>query len=95
MDTILKHLSPQDVNDYDYIIVGGGTAGCVVGSRLAEYLPSKMILVVEAGPSDLGDKRISKLREWIDLLGTELDFDYAVTEQKRGKIESLPVRQRG
>jgi choline dehydrogenase-like flavoprotein len=37
---------------YDYIVVGGGTAGCLLASRLANGLPQKSILVLEAGKSD-------------------------------------------
>ncbi|ROT42101.1 GMC oxidoreductase [Sodiomyces alkalinus F11] len=79
-----NHLPESDVAKYDYIVVGGGTAGCVVASRLAEYLPRKNILLIEAGPSDLTDERVLDLRRWLSLLGGELDYDYGTTEQPNG-----------
>ncbi|KAL9134478.1 MAG: hypothetical protein Q9175_004337 [Cornicularia normoerica] len=37
---------------FDYIIVGGGTAGCAVASRLYQGDPSKSILLIERGPDE-------------------------------------------
>lgn len=79
-----NHIPSSAVNDYDFLIVGGGTAGCVIASRLAEYLPNKRILLIEGGPSDYMDNRVLQLKDWLSLLGGELDYDYPTTEQPMG-----------
>jgi len=38
---------------FDYVVLGGGTAGSVVAARLAED-PSITVCLVETGPSDEG-----------------------------------------
>jgi choline dehydrogenase len=41
----------QQTETFDYIVVGAGTAGCVVAARLCED-PATRVCIVEAGPMD-------------------------------------------
>ncbi|PBP28225.1 hypothetical protein BUE80_DR000827 [Diplocarpon rosae] len=49
---------PRGVTEFDVIIAGGGTAGCVVAGRLARADPTLSILLVEGGRDSLNDATI-------------------------------------
>ncbi|GAA3357126.1 hypothetical protein GCM10017744_026520 [Streptomyces antimycoticus] len=73
----------RPVDQFDYVVVGGGTAGSVVASRLSED-PSVSVCLLEAGPSDLGDDNILRLNRWMWLLESGYDWDYPVERQEKG-----------
>ncbi len=77
---------------FDYIIVGGGTAGSVIAARLAEN-PNLAICLIEAGPSDHDMPEVLTVKNWPNLLRTALDYDYTIEKQVRGN--SLIRHSRG
>jgi choline dehydrogenase-like flavoprotein len=74
------------VETYDYVIVGGGTAGAIVAARLSED-PEVTVAVVEWGPDDASDERALLLQRYPEMLGSEYDLDYPIVEQPRGNSE--------
>jgi choline dehydrogenase-like flavoprotein len=55
---------------YDYIVVGGGTAGLAVAARLSEN-ENVSVAVLEAGPNGMDDKQISTPSLYPALIGRD------------------------
>lgn len=64
--------------EFDYVIVGGGAAGCALAARLSEN-PDVQVLVLEAGPDDLGIASIEDAANWTGLLGGAFDWGHVYT----------------
>ena len=62
------------MTQYDYIIIGAGSAGCVVANRLTEDRETT-VLLLEAGNPDTKPE-IQIPAECISLLGSEVDWSY-------------------
>lgn len=67
---------------YDFVIIGGGTAGLVVASRLSEN-PSTSVLVLEAGADLTADPRVNIPIFYATLFGSEADWNFHSTPQVR------------
>ncbi|ASU81978.1 oxidoreductase [Nocardiopsis gilva YIM 90087] len=76
---------------FDYVIVGGGTAGSVIANRLTED-PDTSVCVIEGGPSDVGLDRVLNLRDWLGMLESDLDYGYTTTEQPNGNSHIVHSR---
>jgi choline dehydrogenase len=79
------------VAEYDYVVVGGGTAGCVVAARLAAA-GEATVLLIEAGPDGRGVAQIPDPALWAKLRKTSLDWGYdcAPSAHVAGRAIPLP-----
>lgn len=74
--------------DFDYVVVGGGSAGCAVVGRLARD-SNATICVLEAGPSD-ADIRVKVPFGLVNLMGSKRDW-----RRQSAPMASLGGRQIG
>lgn len=77
---LLPTAGSKMVDSYDFIIVGGGTAGLVVASRLSED-EGTSVLVLEAGPDLTMDPRVSVPLFSNKLYGSEVDWQFRTKPQ--------------
>ncbi|HTZ85137.1 MAG TPA: GMC family oxidoreductase N-terminal domain-containing protein [Solirubrobacteraceae bacterium] len=74
---------------YDYVIVGAGSAGCVLANRLSED-PEVRVLLLEAGGRDRSPK-IKIPAAFGEQFHTKLDWDYATEPEPYVDDRSLYV----
>ena len=65
---------------YDYVVVGAGTAGCVIAARLSED-PDVRVLVIEAGSGQPLDA-VAVPPVWPSLQGTSVDWAGTTVAQR-------------
>jgi len=71
----------EKVSVYDYVIVGAGSAGCVLAARLSEN-PAARVLLLEAGPPDDADEIHIPAAQNL-LFQSTYDWDYRTVAQDR------------
>lgn len=83
--------APQTPTEFDYIVVGAGSAGSVVAARLSEN-PDVTVALIEAGPHDKNIPEVTTLNRWMELLESGYDWDYQIEPQENGNSHMRMAR---
>ena len=67
-------------SEYDFVIVGAGSAGCVMANRLSQD-GRTTVLLIEGGGTDIEQEKISDPRVYTRNFGTDTDWGYKSTPQ--------------
>ena len=79
-----------DFMDYDHIIIGAGSAGCVLAHRLVRG--GRRVLLLEAGPSH-EHPFIRMPAAFVRVIGTERSWDYISEPQPAAAGRRMHVPQ--
>lgn len=67
------------MTQYDYVVIGAGSAGCVVANRLTEDGQTTVLLLEAGNPDTKPELHIPT--DWTKLWGTEVDWAYFTEEE--------------
>ncbi|OJD24984.1 hypothetical protein ACJ73_03652 [Blastomyces percursus] len=76
-------------DSYDFVIVGGGTAGLLFATRLATALPESSVVVLESGSAFPDNSHLCKYDRYHAWYRPDLDFGYLTTPQTSLKGQVL------
>ncbi|KAF8958575.1 GMC oxidoreductase [Flammula alnicola] len=88
----MPFLDVTDVSQksFDYVVIGGGTAGLALATRLSEE-SSVTVLVLEAGQPNLDDPNISMPGQFGGTFGNpQYDWEFKTTKQKHSNDKEYP-----
>ncbi|XP_050300397.1 glucose dehydrogenase [FAD, quinone] [Anthonomus grandis grandis] len=68
------------LDEYDFIVVGAGSAGAVVASRLSE-IPDWKVLLIEAGNDEPTGTQVPSM--FLNFIGSDIDWAYTTEPEKQ------------
>jgi len=75
-------------SNYDYVIVGFGSAGCVVARRLLDSTDATVLLLEAGGPGE--GPSLSNPPRWVENIGSRYDWAYRYEPSPHVAGRSIP-----
>ncbi|KAK2594074.1 hypothetical protein QQS21_008223 [Conoideocrella luteorostrata] len=82
---------PSGLREVDVIIAGGGTAACVIASRLADADPGLSVMVIEAGPNNYKEPTVVYPGLFFSHFSPESRMNAVYTGEKSSEINDRPL----
>lgn len=80
-------------DSYDYVIVGAGTAGCVLARRILDRSDATVLMVEAGGPDDLPAVRATDVPSMISLWAPPQTWGYLTVPQEGCLGRKIPIAQ--